>query len=129
MASELRVNTLKDASGNNSVATSVVFNGIPKAWNNVNMVGTAAVRDSYNFSGFTDNGTGDFTVTIVSAMSDTNYSHASGGGQGNTSQIVVMQQRADHSPTTTSVRYQVCFDDGDIYDAIYAAVAILGDLA
>ena len=129
MASELRVDTLKDASGNNSVATSVVFNGIPKAWNNVNMTGTAAVRDSYNFSGFTDNGTGDFTVTIVSAMSDTNYSHASGGGQQNTSQIVVMQQRSDHAPTTSSVRYQVCFDDGDIYDSIYAAVAILGDLA
>ena len=32
MASELRVNTLKDASGNNSVATSVVFNGTCKAW-------------------------------------------------------------------------------------------------
>ena len=28
MASELRVNTLKDASGNNSVATSVVFGGV-----------------------------------------------------------------------------------------------------
>ena len=27
MASELRVNTLKDASGNNSVTTSIIFNG------------------------------------------------------------------------------------------------------
>ena len=34
MASELRVNTLKDASGNNSIATSVVFNGTAKAWGN-----------------------------------------------------------------------------------------------
>ena len=32
MASELRVNTLKDASGNNSVATSVVIAGSAKAW-------------------------------------------------------------------------------------------------
>ena len=32
MASELRVNTLKDASGNNSVATSTVARGSAKAW-------------------------------------------------------------------------------------------------
>ena len=32
MASELRVNTLKDASGNNSIATSVVHNGVAKCW-------------------------------------------------------------------------------------------------
>jgi hypothetical protein len=32
MASELRVNTLKDASGNNSIATSFVAGGSAKAW-------------------------------------------------------------------------------------------------
>ena len=36
MASELRVNTIKDASGNNSVATSVLFGGSGKAWINMN---------------------------------------------------------------------------------------------
>ena len=30
MTSELRVNTLKDASGNNSVTTSIIFNGTAK---------------------------------------------------------------------------------------------------
>ena len=38
MASELRVNTLKDASGNNSIATSFVASGSAKAckfrWHN-----------------------------------------------------------------------------------------------
>ena len=32
MASELRVNTLKDASGNNSVGMSTVANGSAKQW-------------------------------------------------------------------------------------------------
>ena len=59
MASELRVNTLKDASGNNSVATSVVFNGTAKAWVNFNGTGTIATRDSNNVSSLTDNGTCD----------------------------------------------------------------------
>ena len=37
MASELRVNTLKDASGNNSIATSFVASGSAKAWMNMVM--------------------------------------------------------------------------------------------
>ena len=48
MASELRVNTLKDASGNNSIATSVVANGSAKAWINFNQTSTQAIRDSFN---------------------------------------------------------------------------------
>ena len=46
MASELRVNTLKDASGNNSIATSFVAQGSAKAWVNFNGTGTIAARDS-----------------------------------------------------------------------------------
>jgi len=42
MASELRVNTLKDASGNNSVATSVVSNGSLKAWRKYTCVTTTS---------------------------------------------------------------------------------------
>ena len=48
MASELRVNTLKDASGNNSVATSIIYGGATRTW--VNFDGTAsgaAARDSF----------------------------------------------------------------------------------
>ena len=50
MASELRVNTLKDASGNNSVAMSTVAEGSAKAWVNLNGSGTIASRDSFNVS-------------------------------------------------------------------------------
>jgi len=124
--------TTSDAKNTNtekSVDTSYIYNGIPKAWNNINMVGTAAVRDSFNLSGFTDNGTGDFTVTVVSAMSDINYAHLEGGGQQHTSQIAVMQQRSAHAPTTSSIRYQICYDDGDIYDAIFASISIIGESA
>ena len=57
MASELRVNTLKDASGNNSVGMSFVANGSAKAWLNLNGTGTIAARDSRNFSSHSDGGT------------------------------------------------------------------------
>ena len=73
MASELRVNTIKDASGNNSIATSFIAEGSAKVW--VNFDGTAgslSPRDSHNVTSLTDNGTGDYTVTIASDMGNTN---------------------------------------------------------
>ena len=73
MASELRVNTLKDASGNNSIATSVVFNGSAKVWINFNGTGTIAARDSYNVSSLTDNGTGQYTPAYSNNMSNDDY--------------------------------------------------------
>tara|TARA_X000001388_G_scaffold71887_1_gene62021 strand:- start:29 stop:424 length:396 start_codon:yes stop_codon:yes gene_type:complete len=73
MASELRVNTLKDASGNNSVATSVVFNGSAKAWVNFTGVSSTSPRDSFNVASLTDSGTGHTTVTFTNAMSNANY--------------------------------------------------------
>ena len=73
MASELRVNTLKDASGNNSVATSVVANGSAKAWGLINGTGTVAIRDSFNISGISDGGTGKITVSISNSMGSANY--------------------------------------------------------
>ena len=50
MASELRVNTLKDASGNNSVATSVLFGGSAKAWVQYEWNWNFRRRDSYNIA-------------------------------------------------------------------------------
>ena len=50
MASELRVNTLKDASGNNSIATSFVAGGSSKSWMLLNGTGTIALGDSLNIT-------------------------------------------------------------------------------
>jgi len=73
MASELRVNTLKDASGNNSVGMAYVAEGTAKFWVNFNGTGTPATNDSFNQSSLTDNGTGDFTHSYTSSMGNVNY--------------------------------------------------------
>ena len=44
-----------------------------RAWVNFNGTGTVAIRDSFNVSSITDNGTGNYTVTFTNAMSDANY--------------------------------------------------------
>jgi hypothetical protein len=44
-----------------------------RAWVNFDGTGTPAIRDSFNVSSITDNGTGDYTVNFTTAMVDANY--------------------------------------------------------
>jgi hypothetical protein len=72
MASELRVNTLKDASGNNSVATSTVAQGSAKAWHKAQ--NNATLDDSFNISSGSDQGTGNYDYSFTNSMNNANYS-------------------------------------------------------
>ena len=74
MASILRVNTLTDASSNNSTPMATVNQGTAKSW--VNFDGTAsgaASRDTFNVSGMTDIATGQYTVSYSTSMANVNY--------------------------------------------------------
>ena len=70
MASILRVDTLTDASSNNSTATSTIFNGTAKAW--VYALDNA-ISDDFNIASTTDNDTGDYTLTFTSAMANATF--------------------------------------------------------
>lgn len=78
MASELRVNTLKDSSGNNSVGMSYVAEGTAKSWTTHQHGDT--VDDSFNQSSLTDSGTGLFICNFSSNMASAKY--IVGGGVG-----------------------------------------------
>jgi hypothetical protein len=135
MASELRVNTLKDAAGNNSVAMSYVANGSAKAWLNINQTSTQAIRDSFNISSIADNGTGLTTVTVSSAFANNDYlatialrmqsgiSNTGSSGGVNTS---------DGSASITTTAHQLSYintgSTGDA-DTPYGGSSIHGDLA
>jgi hypothetical protein len=128
MASELRVNTLKDAAGNNSIATSFVAGGSAKVW--VAFDGTASgatVRDSFNVASTDDDGTGLYGVNFTSAMSSANYSSVcnraefasvtSGGANANT-------------PTAGAItKLQTYGDDGGLSDRTNVTAHVQGDLA
>jgi hypothetical protein len=54
-----------------------------RAWVNFNGTGTVAILGSGNVSSVTDNNLGDYTISFVTAMSDTNYAVvASAAGSG-----------------------------------------------
>lgn len=63
-------------------------NGLPRnllpvtasAWVNFNGKGVITIRDSYNVSGITDNGTGDYTVNFAENFLNQNYSVCGSAG-------------------------------------------------
>jgi len=76
MASELRVNTLKDAAGNNSVATSVVHNGTGKThWFYDQNASPVAINSSFNVASITDDSAGRYFPNITSAMDAAIYGY------------------------------------------------------
>ena len=76
MASELRVNTLKDAAGNNSVGMEYVANGSAKLWSNVQSDQSTS-NDSFNVSSTVDSGVGLCRRNAVNSFSQDPQSHAS----------------------------------------------------
>ena len=131
MASELRVNTLKDASGNNSVAVSTVFNGSAKAWVKFDgSVSTPAALDSFNHSSITDGGTGVYVNNLSNAMANINYCMSTAGEHDAGSFASVGQYNHDSPNTTTAskVDYHVTGTMGAT-DVGNAGQVVHGDLA
>lgn len=75
-----------EANGDVSLLPTASLNGKNQctAWVNFNGTGTVTIRDSYNVSSITDNGTGNYTVNFVTPMSRADYSIALGAGGANT---------------------------------------------
>ena len=128
MASILRVNTLTDASSNNSIAMSFVAGGSAKGLVNIQTDGTANFRDSFNTSSLVDNGTGDMSYSFTNSFSNVN--HVSSGIinddlAGNYGRIV----NAGHALSASSFRLLISISNSSLSDAQSAQVATHGDLA
>jgi len=67
MASELRVTTIANNAGTESVDTTYVINGSAKAWVRSNQ-STISESQSFNVSSSTDHGTGDYSHTLTNAL-------------------------------------------------------------
>jgi len=76
MASELRVNTIKDASGNNSIATSIIYGGATRTWFTLGV--DAALDDSFNCSSVDDDGSGDFGIHFTANFNNALYASGTG---------------------------------------------------
>ena len=77
MAGALTISTLNNDTG--VLQTQNGMTGIAKAWVNFNGTGTVAIRDSFNVSSITDNGTLSYRINFTTAMPNVNYSYVFGG--------------------------------------------------
>ncbi len=127
MASELRVNTLKDAAGNNSIATSFVAGGSAKHWCMVANGGVPSISNSLNASSVSDDSTGNFTITLASAMENTNQAAlgmiANSAANPSTSNVTGTME------LTTTLAVETVNTSGTNLDVQFNQFAINGDLA
>lgn len=81
-----------------------------RAWVNFDGTGTVAVRSSGNVSSITDNGTGDYTINLSTAMPDANYAvSVIAGGTPNAS---VCRTFEDSTARTASLFRIAVFNSG-----------------
>tara|TARA_R100001509_G_scaffold41023_1_gene21976 strand:+ start:90 stop:503 length:414 start_codon:yes stop_codon:yes gene_type:complete len=74
--STLNVGTIKSLGSSAPVfqnSSGVEKGQLARAWVNFDGTGTVAIKDSFNISSITDNGSGDYHVTFTNAMANNNY--------------------------------------------------------
>ena len=127
MASELRVNTLKDASGNNSIAASFVAGGSAKMWAFIEGDGTPTLSDSLNVSSINDQETAVTTTNFTSNMTNADYSAV--GTPRDNDEIIVIQELVSGAPRSTSAVALKTHNLSGTQDSNSRSYTLHGDLA
>lgn len=127
--STLKVDNLLNAAGNES---PISIPGVAKAWVDFNGRGTVAIRDSFNVSSITDNGTGDYTVNYSNNMSDTNYCVSGtvadlASGSGHRWLSIGSGSYGAFAKSTSSMRVHAVYDASNKLDADHIFVVIHGN--
>tara|TARA_R110000803_G_scaffold205325_1_gene271913 strand:+ start:324 stop:725 length:402 start_codon:yes stop_codon:yes gene_type:complete len=111
-----------------SVDTDYLAYGSAKAWYNLIGTGTAALRDSFNISGITDNGTGSYTGTFSSNMGNDDY--AGGVVDSNNADVAsAVHTRWRSGGIATSSVESNTYYNGAVADPTFVGVLVNGDLA
>ena len=154
MTSQLNVDTIVDKAGSGGsnvkmantstyvsdggAVTQNTVQGLAKAWLNFNGQSTVAIRDSFNISGLTDEGTGDYSPAINNDMANANYAItmavASYSGSGDTRFPAMLKAAsADDWSTIATNGYRIIqkqvANGGDGTDGSLHINTIHGDLA
>ena len=99
-----------------------------KAWVNFNGQGTVSIRDSFNVSSITDNGTGRYTANLITAFADTNYVMV-GTTMYTTTAPAGLLCRYDGAPkTTTTIAFKTSNStNGSHQDQSEICLMLIGD--
>ena len=142
MASELKVDKFTGVTtagsilvtGEGNSTTTNLQQGLNKVWINLNGTSTISTNDSLNVSGTTDNGTGDYTITISNDMNNSSYVIAShtqrSASVTENSYCSSYQNSYDDAHSTGFFRVSTTRPDNASHeDALSVQLSVLGDLA
>ena len=93
-----------------------------RAWVNFDGTGTVAIRASGNVSSITDNGTGNYTVNLTTAMQDTNYTAIAAAANAGVS--LIANVNAQNRFTGSFQIFPVINDAGTVVDATVVEAAL-----
>ena len=129
MASELRVTTIANNAGTESVDTTYVINGSAKAYARTGYSsGTPQTTDLFNISSFTDTNTGRMSVNFTSSFNNTNYNRF-GTASLNETANYYCQGYDDGVGTTSAVPMALVNMNNAFDDPQRISIAFYGDLA
>lgn len=136
MTSQLNVDTIKGKTAETSIsiqgegsATTNLQQGLNKVWFHFNGQDNT-YRDSFNISGVTDNGTGDFTHNFTNSMGNDDFAltESSSGTSIDGTNAYAMYYDGGEA-TTSSVTSHHRTDGGTYLDVKYIMGMVAGDLA
>lgn len=106
-------------------ATGPTGPDVPSAWVNFDGTGTVTIRAQVNVSSVTDNGTGDYTITFVTAFADTNYAvFGTLRRNDNTARAATVTMLSGGTKTTTQLRIRAVKENAAI-DSTEVNVVVL----
>ena len=111
--------------GEGGSTTTNLQQGLAKAWAAFDGSGTVEIDDSNNIASITDNGTGDYTLTITNDMANANYAPVSSCQFNGTSPDFV----GAVSKAVGSTEFHAAHDDGNLNDMNDLYASWHGDLA
>lgn len=102
-----------------------------KGWINFNGQGTIATRDSFNVSGITDNGTGDYTITWDRDFANADYAWTGACKRGDSGTVTdgdyVHGRKVASNPTAGTLRITTNNHAGTIVDPQQVYIIAFGD--
>jgi len=101
-----------------------VINGTAKAWVNFNGQGTVAIRRAFNVSSITDNGIGDYTVNLTTAMPDVNGTVTGATTETVGSFLGGLRCVMPSFSSTSSISLGVAYTNGGKVDTPYIGIAV-----
>lgn len=131
--STLKVNTIQDSGGANGVTPGQLNSGLIRAWINFQGTSTVSIRDSFNISSISDEGTGHYYINFSTSFANNDYAMTGTAtedfyGSGSRGEVVVAGDRTDHTTGQCRIFSQTTNGSATPRDCIKIEMHFIGDV-